>query len=174
VSDTEEYYDDVTNAFPAVEHLAPPLPPFGLGRLVAIWAKEVGTAKGNNGDPYTYVETITVALDDGPNGDQVHELVGPAPYRVDMRHSTGYLTAKLKARVTAKHPVSGVPQRFRPLIGRVDTQPSKNNKNLAAYGWKPMTEDDKAIVEQHKDLIISINQELEQAAEDEKNAAAFE
>jgi hypothetical protein len=174
VSDTtEEFYDDVTSEFPNVEHLAPSDAPFGTGRLVAIWAKELGTGKGNNG-PYGYVETITLALDNGPDGTQVHEMVGEAPYRVEMRHSTGYLYNKLKGRVTGKHPKTGVPLKFRPLIGRVDTQASQSNKKVAAYGWKPMTDEDKVIVDRYKDMIISINKELEAEAEGASDAEAFE
>ena len=164
--DDEEFYDDATSAFPSVEHLAPSVPPnFGAGRLVAIWAVENGTAKGKNG-MYPFTQTITLALDDGPNGDQANEMVPTAPYRLEMRHSTGYIQGKLRGRVDGKT-TKGVPLRFRPMIGRVNTQASSNNKNVPAYAIAPATDEEKATtVQKHRELIISISKELEAKAAD--------
>lgn len=173
MTDENEFYDEATSAFPSVEHLAPSVPPaFGDGRLVAIWAKENGTAKGNNG-PYAYTETLTLALDDGPDGDQFNEMVPAAPFRVDMRHSTGFIQGKLRSRVDGKTQ-TGTPLAWRPLIGRINTKASSNNKNVPAYGIAPPTDEDKAIVEKHKALIISINKEMEAAADKAEHSAAFD
>jgi hypothetical protein len=174
--DEDEFYDNATDAFPSVEHLAPSVPPnFGDGRLVAIWALENGQAKSKtDGSVYGYTQTITLALDDGPNGDQINEMVGPAPFRVPMRHSTGYIHSKLKDRVTGKNQ-KGVPLRFRPYLGRVNTQVSKASKNQAAYGIVPATEQEIAdVVMRHKALIVSINKELEAEALKAENDTAFE
>ncbi|MET0417852.1 MAG: hypothetical protein ABW022_17730 [Actinoplanes sp.] len=175
VADDDEYYDDATAAFPSVEDLAPSnAPDFGEGRLVAIYAKSNGERKGNNGDMYGYTETITVALDDGPDGDQVTEMVGPAPYRVDMRHSTGFIHAKLKSRVEGKHPKSGRPLKYLPLIGRINTQPSTQNKKVPAYGLAPKTDDDLVTLERHKALLKSITAELEAADKAKDDADGFD
>jgi hypothetical protein len=172
--DDDEYYDDTTVDFPNVEHLAPSTPPnFGEGRLVAIYALKNGMGKGDNGE-YPFTETITVALDDGPEGDQVHELVGAAPFRVEMRHSTGYIHAKLAKRVDGKHPKSGRPLRFLPLIGRVNTQTSKKSKNQPAFGLAPKTDDDLVILERHKPLLKAITAELEAAEKAKDDADGFD
>lgn len=169
----EDFYDDATSAFPSAEHLAPTVPPnFGEGRLVAIWAISNGEAKGNNG-VYGYTETITLALDDGPDGDQANEMVPAAPFRTDMRHSTGYIHGKLKGRVTGKN-AKGIPLRWRPLIGRVNTKASTNNKNVAAFGIAPKTDDDMVIVNRYKSLIIEINKELEAVEKEAENSDAFD
>lgn len=170
--DEEDFYDDATASFPAVEHLAPSLPPnFGPGRLVAIWALKNGTGKGTNG-LYAYTETITLALDNGPNGDQVNEMVPAAPFRVDMRHSTGFIQGKLKGRVDGKN-TAGVRLKYRPLIGRVNTQASSNNKNVPAYGLSEPTDADHDIVQRHKAMIISINKELEAKDKQAEDDQAF-
>ena len=169
----DEFFDDTTVDFPAVKHLAPGVRQgFGDGRLVAIWALSNHTGKGNNG-PYDYTESITLALDDGPNGDQHNDMVGPAPFRVPMRHSTGYIQTKLKDRVDGVS-AKGVPLRFRPLIGRVNTQASKNNADVAAFGLEPKADSDTPTVMKYKDLIVSINKELEAKATKAEDDSAFE
>jgi hypothetical protein len=172
--DEEDFYDDATAAFPSVEDLAPSDAPFGEGRLVAIYAKSNGQRKGNNGDMYGFTETITVALDDGPEGDQVTEMVGAAPYRVDMRHSTGFIHAKLQGRVEGKHPKSGRPLKYLPLIGRINTQASQQNKKVAAYGLAPKTDDDLVILQRHKALLKGITAELEAADKAKDDADGFD
>lgn len=170
--DEDDFFDAATSSFPSVEHLAPSVPPkFGVGRLVAIWALENGVGKGNNG-PYPWTNTITVALDDGPEGDQANDMVPAAPYRVEMRHSTTNIQGKLRGRVDGKDQ-KGRPLRFRPTIGRVNTQASQNNKNVPAYGLAEPTDEDMDIARRHKALIVSINQELEKAAQEHEDNAAF-
>lgn len=171
-ADEDDFFDAATSTFPAVEHLAPSIPPkFGAGRLVAIWALENGTSVGNNG-PYAWTQSITVALDDGPNGDQVNDLVGKAPFRVEMRHSTSNIQGKLRGRVTGKTQ-SGIPLKYRPVIGRVNTQASSANKNVAAYGLSEPTEADMDIARANRALIVSINKELEEADSKSEDQAAF-
>lgn len=170
----DEFYDDTTVDFPSVKNLAPGVRDgFGPGRLVAIWAISNGEAPGKRGKPYGYTETVTLALDDGPDSDRYDELVGRAPSRVAMRHSTGYIHTKLKDRVTGKNG-DGVPLRWRPLIGRVNTQPSNDNEDVAAFGLAPKEPSDVAIIQRHKALIISINKEMEANEAKAEDKAAFE
>lgn len=169
-STASEFYDDATDNFPKVSHLAPSVPPkFGEGRLVAIWVTGEGKRKNDEGEFYPYVETVTVTLDDGPDGalsgpgwdPEAEDLVGPGVNRLDkFQHSTGGLVARLTKRLTGKDK-NGVPLRFRPMVGRLNTQPSKKNKNVPAYSIRPCTEAERAIVERHGDMIRAINKELE-------------
>lgn len=171
-TEADEFYDDATDGFAKVEHLAPSLPPnFGDGRLLAIWATGEGTRTNKEGKTYPYVETITVTLDDGPEGldapgweADAAELVPEGWNRLDkFQHSTGSLVARLSKRLTGRDK-NDVPLRFRPYIGRLNTQPSRNNKNVAAYSISQPTEADREVIRSFGDKIRSINEELERAA----------
>lgn len=167
----DDFYDDATNEFPKVEHLAPSLPPkFGPGRLLAIWVKGAGTRTNDKGKTYKYVDTITVTLDDGPEGlsapgwaENAEELVPAGVQRLDLQHSTGGLVARLEKRLNGKA-VDGTPLKFRPLIGRLNTQASSQNKNVAAYSISQPTDEDRAVIRGHGDMIRGINAELEKGA----------
>lgn len=172
----DSFYDDATDVFPKVEHLAPSIPPnFGDGRLLAIWVTGEGKRKNDRGEFYPYVETVTVALDEGPNGqdwltgsngwsEEASTLIPASPARLDkFQHSTGGLVGRLLPRLTGRNR-EGVPLRFRPMIGRINTQPSKANKHVPAYSIAKPTDADRAIVEAHGDYIRKINRELETAA----------
>jgi len=187
-AEDEDFYDEATADFAKVEHLAPSIPPkFGPGRLVAIWAQKAGTGKSKtNSEPYPYVETITLVLDDGVPGaewqgnasypENTAQLVGDAPVRLDkFQHSTKGMVARLERRLTGKNK-AGIPFTMRPYIGRMNTQPSSQNKNVAAYSISDMTDEDKAFVNRPeiKKLIIGINKELEDAVTAAENQAAFE
>lgn len=183
-STASDFYDDATDTFPKMEHLAPSVPPnFGPGRLVAIWAIGQGTRQNDKGKTYPYVETVTVTLDDGPSGlsglgwePTAAELVPEGVQRLDkFQHSTGGLVARLGKRVDGRSQ-DGTPLRFRPMIGRINTQPSSQNKNVAAYSISRPTDEDRAIVERHGDLIRSINKELEtkETTGGDENSQAFD
>ena len=162
----DEFYDEATEAFPSVDDLAPLADknnPTTEGRLVAIWALENGQDKGDNG-MYPWTKTITLVLDDGPEGDQTTELVGPAPVRLELRHSTVGIQTRLAPRVNGRDK-NDQPLRFRPMIGRVNTRPStRYKKGSPAVSISKPTDADKGIVMAHAEQIRSINAELEQAA----------
>lgn len=173
----DEFYDDASASFPSKADLAPDgtfeRGRMGPGRLVAIWALKNGVGK-KDGKAYDFVDSVTLVLDDGPNGDYVTELVGPAPQRVNgLQHSTSGLVARLKGRVDGKN-AAGIRLKYRPMIGRVNTQPSKANAANAAYSISVPTDEDRLIVNSFKNMIIDINNELE--AEDRKaeDQAAFD
>jgi hypothetical protein len=179
----DDFYDDATDGFAKVEHLAPSLPPkFGQGRLLAIWVTGEGKRKNDQGEFYPFVETVTVTLDDGPDGldaqgwsPEAAELVPEGFQRLDkFQHSTGGLVARLAKRLTGRDK-NGTPLRFRPLIGRINTQPSSKNKNVAAYSISTPTDSDREIIRAHGDAIRAINAELEQAATtgSDPDSAAF-
>jgi hypothetical protein len=189
----EDFYDDATEAFPSVDDLAPLADkrnPNTDGRLVAIWAKENGTAKSDSGDgTYGYTETITLVLDDGPEADQFTELV-PAvadngPVRLDLRHSTTGIHSRLKPRVDGMTKpkkdadgnviVPAVPMKFRPMLGRVNTrQSTKIKSGSPAFSISAPSEEDKAVINRFREDIVAINRELEAKAKTAADAEAFD
>lgn len=180
--DDDDFYDDASSAFPKVEHLAPSVPPkFGPGRLLAIWVQAAGKRKNDRGEFYPYVETVTVTLDDGPEGlsapgwpDEAAATVPAGVQRLDkFQHSTSGLVARLERRLTARNP-KGVLLKYRPMIGRINTQASSANKNVAAYSISEPTEADRAVIEAHKAMIIAINHELEAADKQAEDDKAFD
>lgn len=181
-----EWMDGASAAFPKAEHLAPSVPPkFGPGRLVAIWAKSAGTRKNEQGKEYPYVQTITLVLDEGPDGPswltgengwdaEASTLIPAAPVRLDdFQHSTGGLVARLQKRLTGRTP-GGVSLRYRPMVGRINTQPSRANKNVAAFSISEPTADDMVTARRYKDMITGINKELEEADRKAEDTAAFD
>lgn len=173
-NDDDEWMDGASSTFPKVDDLAPSIPPnYGPGRLVAIWAQKNGTRKNDQGKEYPYVETLTLVLDDGPNGDQTSELVGPAPVQLEgFQHSTSGLVARLSKRVEGVN-AKGIKLRYRPMIGRMNTQASKVNKNVAAFSIAEPTEEDMVIARKYKDMITGINKSLQEADEKAEDAEAF-
>lgn len=187
----EDFYDEASEAFPSVDDLVPHANaqnPNTDGRLVAIWAKENGIAKGENG-PYGYTDTVTLVLDDGPMGDQFTDLVpsvaSDGPIRLDLRHSTMGVHSRLKPRVdgmskavkaedgTVLRPP--VPLKFRPLLGRLNTKAStKYKKGSPAVSISAPSEQDKAVIAKWADDIRAINKELETKASQSEDAEAFE
>jgi hypothetical protein len=173
-AEDEEWMDGASSAFPKVENLAPSIPPnYGDGRLLAIWALSNGTRKGDNGT-YPFVETVTLVLDNGPDGKQVDDLVGPAPVRLDgFQHSTTGLVSRLNKRVDATNP-KGVRLKYRPMIGRLNTQASKANKNVAAFSIAEPTAADMVIAREYKAMITAINAELEAKDKKSEDEQAFD
>jgi hypothetical protein len=184
--DDEEWMDGASASFPKAEHLAPSVPPnFGPGRLVAIWALENGSRKNDKGKVYSYVETVTLVLDEGPDerawltgtdgwAADASQIIGPSPVRLDeFQHSTGGLVARLSKRVDGTN-AKGVKLKYRPMVGRLNTQASKANKNVAAFSIAEPTAEDMEIARRHKDLILSINRDLEARDMAAEDSAAFE
>lgn len=183
----DEFYDDATEAFPSVDDLAPLATnknPDTTGRLVAIWALENGTAQGEKG-PYSFTETITLVLDDGPDGDQATELVGAAPVELKLRHSTTGIQTRVGPRVEGmskpKRDADGqiitpsVPLKFRPMIGRINTRAPKNYKNgNPAVSIAVPTDADREIARRYETEIRAINERLEANASKAEDAKAFE
>lgn len=184
-ADDEEWMDAASASFAKAEHLAPTVPPmFGDGRLLAIWALENGTRKNDKGKEYPFVRTLTLVLDEGPNGQawltgtegwagDASQVIGASPVRLDdFQHSTGGLVARLSKRVTGVN-AKGVPLRWRPYVGRINTQPSSSNKNVAAFSISEPTADDMVVARKYKDMITSINKEMEAAEKTAEDAEAF-
>lgn len=177
----EELWDDATESFPSKDDLATLVTnknPDTQGRLLAIWARSHGTRTGDRG-PYTFVETTTLVLDDGPDGDQFTELVGPAEpgegVRLDgFQYSTEGLTSRLKPRVEGKNK-AGVPLADRPMLGRINTKASTKVKGGSpAWSIAPATDDEKPwILEHFGDKLREINAEMTEKRAKSDEQAAF-
>lgn len=175
--DGDDFYDDASTSFPAIADLAPDgtfdRGRVGPGRLVAIWVRKGGTRKGDNGI-YEYVETVTLVLDDGPDGNYFSEQVPQAPQRLDgFQHSTTGMVTRLKPRLTGKD-AKGRELKYLPMVGRINTQVSKVAKDKAAYSISPPEDADRVILNFHRDMIIGINRELKADDEAAVNQEAFE
>lgn len=185
----DEFYDDATEAFPSVNDLIPvannTIKGQVDGRLVAIWAKSNGTRTNDRGEEYGYTEAIVLVLDDGPNGDQATELVGPALQEVQLQLSTGGLYSRLSPRVEgmtkARRDEDGkilapsVPMRWRPMVGRINARPSTKVKNGSpSIGISAPTDADRAIADRFRADIVEINKRVEAREKEAADAAAFE
>lgn len=164
---TQEFYDEASEEFPGKEDFK--------DRLVAVWVTgKKGTRQNADGKSYPWVETITLALDDGPDGDGATALVGPAPERVDkLQWSTNGMVARLEPRITKKD-ADGNPV-YRPMIGRVNSRKNRIKGRSDSWSIASPTETDKATADQYADLLKSITAEVKEMREtapdgDESNA----
>jgi hypothetical protein len=160
----DEFFDSATSEFPAKEDLN--------GRLVAIWntGKE-GTRKNDRGETYPYVETVTLVLDDGPDGwtgkrvdgdpNLVPSVAESGPQQLDgfQWSASGIYSRASKRKVGDK-----------PMIGRINTK--KNVKKGFSDPWNidEMTEDDKVTARKYVGLFREISAEMQNKAD----GAAFE
>lgn len=162
----EQYYDEASEDFAGKEDFK--------DRLVAIWVTGVkGTRTNPDGKPYPWVETITVALDDGPDGESVTELVGPAPDRQDkIQWSATGLVSRLEPRIT-KRDAEGKPI-YRPLTGRINSRKNKIKGRSDSWSLATPTEDDKVVLDGFTDLLQSITAEVKEMRETTDQGAAFD
>lgn len=162
---TEEFYDDATSGFPAIEDLD--------GRLVAIWALDKGEAVSTtNNKKYPFIETVTFVLDDGVDGDKISELVPEAPRELEFRHSTTGLVARLRGRV-GRVDADNKPV-FKPMLGRINSQPSRANKKVLAYSIAEPTDYDRAVANDHETAIRAISARLTKEAAKSEDTEAFD
>ena len=161
----EEFFDSATSEFPAKEDLK--------DRLVAIWntGKEGSRVSEANGKAYPYVETVTLVLDDGPDGwtgkradgdpNLVASVADAGPQRLDgfQWSASGIYSRASKRKVGDK-----------PMIGRINSK--KNTKKGFSDAWSiaEMTEDDKVTARKYTDLFHQISAEMQNKAD----GAAFE
>jgi hypothetical protein len=178
--DEDEFYDDATESFPSVDDLVggePPKKAEKIGRLVAIWPLENGVAKKSDGSgTYPYTNSVTLVLDDGPDGDLATDLVGSAPVELQLRHSTSGIQSRLAPRVDGMSKpkrnedgeiiVPAKPLRFIPMIGRVNTRPSTRQKNGSpAFSVSAPTDADREIIAKFREDIKAVSAKLREKAE---------
>lgn len=165
----QDVYDDANEEFAGKDDLK--------DRLVAIWVTgKKGTRPGANSKPYPWVETVTLVLDDGPDGTSYTPLIGPALERLDkFQYSQGGLVARLEPRISKKDG-DGNPI-YRPMIGRINSRKNKTKGYSDSWSISAPTEQDKALVDQHLDLIREITtevKEMREGAPDGDEANAFD
>lgn len=164
----DEYYDSATSEFPAKEDLK--------DRLVAIWNTGVhghrtSEATGKN---YGFVETVTLVLDDGPNGWQetrpdgdpnlVPSIEVEGPQRLD---GFQWSAAGVYSRVS-KRSVGG-----KPMIGRINSMKNKKKGMADAWSIAEMTDADKEIARKHIPLFKEIGAEIADKRQSDEDAEAF-
>lgn len=90
------------------------------GRALVVWPIETGTATGDNGKDYEWVQVDFIALDGG-NGEKV--TVGEIH---EMRFTSASIVGQLKRKVGTS----------RPSLGRIDSR--KSRFRTPAYGFNPL------------------------------------
>jgi len=172
--EADEFYDEATETFPRKEDFE--------DRLVAIWVtgKHGTRTSESTSKTYGWVETITMALDDGTDGTKGHGdasdgepfLVGPAPAEaVGFQWSAEGMYARLYPRIKLVD-AAGNPD-YRPTIGRINRR--KNTKKGFSDSWsigKP-TDEDKALVRKLADRIKATTARVQAEREEAVNAEAF-
>jgi hypothetical protein len=90
------------------------------GRLVVIDVLKLGTKKGDDG-PYPYAEANVLVIDGPPLG----ELLPAVPGVVERMHivASGVLPQ-----------IEGFAGKHKPFLARLDSVPSKRNKNIKVMG----------------------------------------
>jgi hypothetical protein len=165
----DEFFDDAAEAFPGKEDLK--------DRLVAVWALERGQDKNNEGKAYPFVKTITLVLDDGPNGwsptsikddETVPNLVPPVaedgPQELALRWSTEGMVARLDPRIG---------KTTKPMIGRINSRKNKTSGRSASWSIAAPTDEDKATARGHVDAIKAVTARVEAEANAAVDAEAF-
>lgn len=189
MTDVDEFYDEATDEFPRVADLVPAannmIKSEVQGRLVAVWAIKNGTDTNDRGEKYPYTEAIVLVLDDGPDGKQTTDLIGPAPVEVPLRFSTTGTYARLNGRVDGmtkpRYSDDGsliapaVPMRFRPYIGRMNGRPSTKVKNGSpSISISKPTPADIEIAKKYQAMCLEINERLAKKEAEAEDAKAFE
>jgi hypothetical protein len=170
-TDEDDFYDEATEAFPGKEDLK--------DRLVAVWALTRGTDKSpDSGKPYPFVNTVTLVLDDGPDGwsptsvkdgESGPNLVpsvedGPLP-ELNLRWSTEGMVTRLDPRIG---------KTFQPMLGRINSRPNKTKGRSPSWSIAKPTEDDKAIARRHMDAIKAVTARITKEATEAEDKAGFD
>lgn len=101
------------------------------GRLICVYPKECRREKSTKSDGKDYDKIVAdVIVLDGP----VTEKIGSVPLFVpDMHFNAWAVTSRIKGNVGTGKPV----------LGRIDSRPSKVDRRIPAYGIQPATAQEK-------------------------------
>lgn len=158
----DEFFDSATSEFPAKEDLK--------DRLVAIWfTGKTGTRQSEGtGKPYPFAESVTLVLDDGPNGwnpvrwDGEANLV-PSVAEDGPQTLTGFeWSAKGLHDRLVKRPVGG-----KPMCGRINSRKNKIKGFNDSWSIDELTESDRVTVRQYVHLFPEIANGLQKSQDDE-------
>jgi len=172
----DEFYDEATDEFPGKEDFR--------NRLVAIWLTgKKGVREGENGKDYPWVETYTLALDDGPDGAELPAnkmvdgeekpwIIGAAPAMAEnMQWSASGVYSRIAPKLN-KHNEDGSLD-CRPIIGRINSRPNAKKGLAPSWSLGAPTEADRATARKHKDLIQATSAKVKSEREAAADAEAF-
>jgi hypothetical protein len=165
IHEDDDLFDAATNQFPSKEDME--------NRLVLIWPTgKNGTRRSEStGKPYRWYETVTVVIDDGPNGWQAQRSDGDpnliasvaenGPQTLNNYQWTpGGLVARLESRVT-----DGKPNTYKPILGRINQRKNKNKGMANPWSIAEPTDEDKATARRYTDLIRKTSADLKARVE---------
>lgn len=165
----DEFFDEATETFPGKEDLK--------DRLVAVWALGRGQDKNSDGKLYPFVTSLTMVLDDGPNGwsptsikdgDTVPNLVPSVAdglAEINLRWSTEGMVTRLDPRIG---------KTTKPMIGRINSRPNKVKGRSASWSISAPTESDKATARAVGSQIKAVTERLIAEANKAADASAFD
>lgn len=188
-TDEDEFYVDAQDNFPDKFDFE--------DRLVAIWPTgKTGTRPGTNGKPYPWIETLTLALDDGPDGDKGTGikgdprdgntfLVGPAPASAeDIQWSAAGIYSRVRPRLgKLKMKTDGTPELdengqpikdYRPVIGRINRIRNKDKSLADPWSLAKPAEADRAAMLRHAGVIKTLTAKVKEGFEKDADVAAFD
>lgn len=152
----DDFFDDAKSEFADKEDLK--------DRLVAIFATgPIGQRKSEaSGKFYDYVETVTVVLDNGPDGDRYSDLVPEVAGEPVVLHGFQWSASGLVARVK---PRVGTELAARPMIGRINSMPNRRKGFSDAWSIAEPTDADRAVARQFKPALIKVRDDMAKARE---------
>jgi hypothetical protein len=144
-------------------------------RLVLVWVTgKKGTRQGENGK-YTWVETVTMVIDDGPSwtgqvldSDTLAmreiripsvEAEGPTVLE-NFQFSFGGMVARLEQRINA----DGTPKYFKPMMGRIDSRPNSKKGMAPPFSILTPTAEDHELLPKFAAQIREISARMEKAS----------
>jgi len=152
----DDFFDDAKSEFPDKEDLK--------DRLVAIFAiGPVGQRKSEaSGKAYDYVETVTVVLDNGPDGTSHSELVPEVEGLPVVLHGFQWSASGVVARTK---PRVGTELALRPVVGRINSMPNRRKGFSDAWSIAEPTDDDRRIVRDFRVSLLKIRDDIVAARE---------
>lgn len=163
MSDTTEdleLFDDAKETFPGKEDMK--------DRLVLVWATgKTGQRKSEaTGKLYDWAETVTMVIDDGPEGynpkraDGDPNLIAPVaqegPQEITFQWSTGGLVTRIKERIGT----DGKPKTFKPFLGRINSRKNKVKGMSDSWSISEPTDEDRATARRYAGQIKAISERL--------------
>ena len=174
--DDDGLFEAAAETFPSKFHLK--------DRLVAIYPTGVtGQRLGENGKPYTWYETTTVVLDDGPNGWQAEVLdmdkgtmvanlvpsvaeEGPQVL-ANFQWSAGGIGARLASRLPKADGKPGS------QVGRINSRPNAKKGMAPSWSISTPTEADMTTARQYADVCRAARDEITKASQAAVDSDAF-
>ena len=168
-SDIIDLVDDSQEVFPTKDDMK--------DRLVLVWVTgKTGTRKSEaSGKQYTWVETTTMVVDDGPtwtgtvfdaDTQQSREIripsvaeAGPTVLE-NFQFSFGGMVSRLQQRIGP----DGKPKTFKPMFGRINSRPNKTKGMAPSWSVATPTEEDHALLPKFATQIKEISARMEKAA----------